>query len=335
MSTALPPGYDAIDVLVVDDLPHTRQLMRGLLRHLGVQRVNEAADVAEALDIIRLTPPDIVFTDWDMPGGSGLDLVRAIRTGADTPNPTLPVILLTAHGRPDYVQAGRDAGATDFLVKPIAPAKVRDRILDVVARPRGFVCAPGYRGPDRRRAERPVAQERRSPEAPAAGVLLLAPDPVLTAKVAGDHEALRVALRQRADGLRRVAEHAPAAVPLPLPGAAACADAMVELEALTAQALGAMDRCADALARMAAPLGIYRAAMAGQLSEPTQRVIASLQRMISDPAGAGADPTLIRLHLAALRAMLRAGSDPTARCTAEELVDQIDALVGRRRSPPA
>jgi len=325
----LPSGYGALDILIVDDIANTRHILRAILRHMGFTRVSEAAGVAEALRRVREAPPDLIFTDWDMPGASGLDLIRIVRSHPDSPDPTLPVILLTAHGDRQFVKAGRAAGATDFLVKPLAPARIRERILDVVGRPRGFVLAPGYRGPDRRRTDRPVAHDRRSRAAPDGGVLLLPPDGLLMAKVTGDEAAVTRALQVRAAAIRALT--APPAPLAAVPPASALSDATFDLDRLAGEALGAIDRCAETLARMAAPLDLFRRSMQGRLPASAERVVASMQRLIADPAGAAETPGLIGLHLMAIRAMLRADRDPSAERTAAELADQIDVLVRHRQ----
>ncbi|AWK89906.1 response regulator [Azospirillum thermophilum] len=312
----LDPGYGRLHLMVVEDVTHTRQVLRGILRHLGFPRVSEASCAAEAFDLVRAAPPDIILTDWEMPGGSGLDLVRMVRTRADSPDPMIPVIMLTAHGGLEHVIACRDAGATDYLVKPFSPSRIATRIVDVVSRQRPFVCAPGYRGPDRRRARRPVPADRRSPIAPAPGVRLLPPDGLLAAKVAGDPAAVDRAVLLRQELLLSVQ-----------PDPTAEAPGLALLDEMAAMALGASDRLADALRRMAGPLDLLRCRPGG-LSTSATRVVASLQRIVADPASAIASQDAVRLHLMALRAILRAADDPAAERTAEELASQIE-LLGR------
>jgi CheY-like chemotaxis protein len=318
----LPSGYGALEILIVDDIANTRQILRAILRHMGFARVTEAGGTTEALTLIKEIGPDLVFTDWDMPGASGLDLIRIVRSHPESPDPTLPIILLTAHGDRQYVKAGRDAGATDFLVKPLAPARIRDRILDVVSRPRGFVSAPGYKGPDRRRLDRPVAQDRRSLDAPASDVVLLPPDGLLMAKVSGDEMAIKRALQSRVSVLRALASSSQGRSTSGMVAAANAVAVRDDLDRLVSEALSALDRCADTLSRMSEPLD--------RMPSSAGRVIGSLQRLIADPARVAADPGIIRLHLLAIRAMLRVGADPGAERTATELANQIEALIQRR-----
>ena len=74
-----------------------------------------------------------------------------VRTASDTPNPMLPVIMLSGHTEPKRVAEARDAGVTDFLSKPVSPKALYLRIEQVILRPRQFVRAKAFEGPDRRR----------------------------------------------------------------------------------------------------------------------------------------------------------------------------------------
>ena len=77
--------------------------------------------VAAAYRVIQAEPPDLVFTDWQMPGESGLDLIRYIRERPDSPDPLLPVILLTANGDAEHVLRARKAGADGLSGQAVLP----------------------------------------------------------------------------------------------------------------------------------------------------------------------------------------------------------------------
>lgn len=112
-------------VLVVDDSRLQRRILLSVLRRMGLDAV-EAADAQSALDICAAQPPDLVISDWVMPGMSGLDFARAFRA--------LPrdgygyFILLTSKSEKNEIAQGLDAGADDFLTKPVNPAELRARI---------------------------------------------------------------------------------------------------------------------------------------------------------------------------------------------------------------
>ncbi|MGZ5271264.1 MAG: response regulator [Ramlibacter sp.] len=116
-------------VLAVDDSPSMRQMLAHTLRHGGYEVV-EAEDGADALERLSGRRVDVVLTDQNMPRMDGLALTRAVRS--DVRWCHLPVPILTTEADDDAKQAGRDAGATGWLVKPFEPA----RLLQVL----GQVC---------------------------------------------------------------------------------------------------------------------------------------------------------------------------------------------------
>lgn len=104
----------AVRVLVVDDDQTIRTVVSEYLRRRGYE-VDEATDGAEALDVIRQTPPDVVVTDLGMPRLDGLGLLRELTKI----NPDLPAIVLTAHDSVDkMVQAIREGILFDYQIKP-------------------------------------------------------------------------------------------------------------------------------------------------------------------------------------------------------------------------
>lgn len=316
---AIPQGYRCLHVLIVDDVAHIRTMVRSVLRHLGLERVSEAASVDEAFQIIRTLSPDIVFTDWEMPNGCGLELVHKIRNHPDCPDPALPVIMLTAHGSHEHVTIGRNAGVTDFLVKPVSPARIVERLLDVVNRQRPFVVSPGYRGPDRRRVSRPVPLDRRATRSGERGVILVQPDNLLLARVSGDEAAVHQARRQKEEALSLIARS--------LPGAEETEEnARRTLAELIDNVLTSFDRTADALLSMIIPLQQLRQVGMTSLPPSAERVVVSLQRILTEGGSVSGDLGLIRLHLLALRAMLNARQTPDQTRVAEELAARIEQM---------
>ena len=84
---------------------------------------------------------------------SGLDFVIRVRTAEDSPNPYVPIIMLTGHADKEHVMAARDAGVHEFLAKPVSPRNVYGRLISVLNNSRSFVRVGDYFGPDRRRCE--------------------------------------------------------------------------------------------------------------------------------------------------------------------------------------
>src|SRR5580658_7115872 len=130
-----------------------RVLLTEILRAIGCKTVFEAADGAEALQILRNHPIDIVMTDLAMQPLDGIDFVRLIRNSSDSPNPMVPVIMITGHSTSRRVAEARDVGVTEFLSKPVTARGVIERINRVVENARPFVRSSDYFGPDRRRRE--------------------------------------------------------------------------------------------------------------------------------------------------------------------------------------
>jgi len=145
-------GYDfaALKVLVVDDSRPMRSLINSFLIGFGVKDMFEANDANEGYEVLKDVDPDIVITDWRMPPTDGIQLVRQIRSDEDSPNPYLPIIMLTGFTELHRVKQARDAGVTAFLAKPISAAALYRRLCTVIDDQRPFVRVGDFFGPDRR-----------------------------------------------------------------------------------------------------------------------------------------------------------------------------------------
>ncbi len=148
-------GYnlERLNFLVVDDNKHMRALVKTILHALGSKNVLEAADGADAFKELRHFPADIIICDWNMSPLDGLDFVRLVRTGKDSPNPFAAIIMLTGHTEMHRVVEARDAGVHEFLAKPISAKGLYSRIRSIIERPRPFIRTVTYFGPDRRRRQ--------------------------------------------------------------------------------------------------------------------------------------------------------------------------------------
>ena len=147
--------FNKLRFLVIDDNAHMRRILRALLHGFGARHVYEADDGAAGLEAFIHYTPDIVLADWAMPIFDGLELAQMIRQPDVNANPYAPIIMLTGHSERQRVVAARDAGVTEFMVKPISAKALYHRILNVVANPRPFVRTKTYFGPDRRRNVKP------------------------------------------------------------------------------------------------------------------------------------------------------------------------------------
>ncbi|HWA01074.1 MAG TPA: response regulator [Caulobacterales bacterium] len=144
-----------IQVLIVDDNRQMRFLMRSLLRAAGVYRVAEAEGAVEAFDLMNRFTVDLVLVDWMMQPVDGIAFTRMVRLAEDSPNPYVPVLMMTAHTEKSRVKAARDAGVTGFLKKPISARVLFERMSASLLDQRVFVRTPDYFGPDRRHGVSP------------------------------------------------------------------------------------------------------------------------------------------------------------------------------------
>ena len=128
-----------IRVLIADDQTFTRTLVREILRTLGCRDFREAANGVDAWKEIEVSAPDLAIIDWEMHPGNGLELTRRLRDTSQSPNAFLPIIMMTAHAEKGYVMQARDAGVTEYLIKPISAKAILRRISEVIEHPRS--CA--------------------------------------------------------------------------------------------------------------------------------------------------------------------------------------------------
>lgn len=140
-----------VKFLIVEDNPFMRIVIKQLLRALGVLEMSEATDGAQAFSVMKTFEPDIILVDWEMQPLDGLDFVKLVRTGDDSPNKYVPMIMVTGHSEQNKVTQSRDAGVNEILIKPLSAKTLYSRIKSVIERPRAYVEANNYFGPDRRR----------------------------------------------------------------------------------------------------------------------------------------------------------------------------------------
>ena len=153
--------FDRLKILVLDDNVHMRKLVVTILQAFGAVQIYESPDAQHAWALLRETNPDVVFVDWMLEGMNGLELVRMIRTSPATPNPFVPIIMLTGYTQIDHVIQARDASVNEFLAKPVSVKAILSRLISVIEHPRPYVRTKVYFGPCRRRHAR---DEHRGPE---------------------------------------------------------------------------------------------------------------------------------------------------------------------------
>jgi DNA-binding response OmpR family regulator len=143
-----------LDVLVADDHRLTRDMIGQVLSALDCRHVRYVADGADAFMEIVASPPHLAIIDYHMPL-DGLALLEKVRRAANSPDQSLPVIVMTSLTDRKRVMAFRDAGATEIIAKPFTAAAVLGRVAAVIDHPRPFIRTRGYVGPCRRRRSDP------------------------------------------------------------------------------------------------------------------------------------------------------------------------------------
>jgi two-component system, OmpR family, phosphate regulon response regulator PhoB len=118
-------------ILVVEDEPSIAELISINLTHAGYA-VSRALQADEALQLLRNTKPDLVILDWMMPGKSGVQFARELRSNPSTQ--AIPILMLTAKGEEADKVLGLDAGADDYVTKPFSPKELVARVKALLRR---------------------------------------------------------------------------------------------------------------------------------------------------------------------------------------------------------
>lgn len=142
---------ERLKILVVDDNPHMVNIIKTILRGFEVKDFYDANNAADAFNLTRTIPFDLIITDFAMDPINGCDFTRLIRTAEDSPNHFVPIIMLTAYAEKSKVEAARDAGVTEFCAKPVTATELYRKVCAVINTPRSFIRTSVYFGPDRRR----------------------------------------------------------------------------------------------------------------------------------------------------------------------------------------
>ncbi len=135
-------GQDLADlsVLVTDDSHYTREILKTVLRGFGISMVKDADNGVRAFEVLNDGDVDLIICDIEMPVLNGIDFVRMLRSRTRpqaqehlrVANPNTPVIMLTSHAKKSLVDMAREAGANAFIVKPVVPKVLLDRIEKIL-----------------------------------------------------------------------------------------------------------------------------------------------------------------------------------------------------------
>ncbi|MBB3899190.1 MULTISPECIES: chemotaxis response regulator CheY [Roseococcus] len=119
-----------MNVLIVDDYKTMLRIIRNLLKQLEFDNVEEATDGAEALAKLRAGNFGLVISDWNMEPMTGLDLLKEVR--ADSRLKSLPFIMITAESKTENVVAAKQAGVSNYIVKPFNAETLKEKIEKVL-----------------------------------------------------------------------------------------------------------------------------------------------------------------------------------------------------------
>jgi two-component system, chemotaxis family, chemotaxis protein CheY len=116
-------------VFIVDDYTTMLRILRNLLRQLDINNVEEATNGDTAYYMLQKSPPDLIISDWNMAPVTGLDLLRKVRGDAKLRH--IPFIMVTAESKTENVIAAKQAGVSNYIVKPFNAETLRAKIASV------------------------------------------------------------------------------------------------------------------------------------------------------------------------------------------------------------
>jgi two-component system chemotaxis response regulator CheY len=119
-------------ILIVDDFSTMRRIVKNLLKDLGFTNVVEADDGKTALPLLEKGNIDFLVTDWNMPGMTGIDLLKAVRANPALAN--LPVLMVTAEAKRDQIIMAAQAGVNGYVIKPFTAATLKEKIEKIFER---------------------------------------------------------------------------------------------------------------------------------------------------------------------------------------------------------
>lgn len=117
-------------ILIVDDYKTMLRIIRNLLKQLGFNNVDEATDGSSALQKMRDRSYGLVISDWNMEPMSGLELLKEVR--ADGQLQEVPFIMVTAESKSENVVAAKQAGVSNYIVKPFNAATLKSKLTTAI-----------------------------------------------------------------------------------------------------------------------------------------------------------------------------------------------------------
>lgn len=119
-------------ILIVDDFSTMRRIIKNLLRDLGFSNTSDADDGLTALPMLKGGSYDFLVTDWNMPGMTGIELLKAVRS--DPNLASLPVLMVTAEQKKEQIVEAAQAGVNGYIVKPFTAITLKEKIDKIFER---------------------------------------------------------------------------------------------------------------------------------------------------------------------------------------------------------
>lgn len=119
-------------ILVVDDFSTMRRIVKNLLKDLGLGNTDEADDGLSALSKLKAGDFDFLVTDWNMPGMTGIELLKEVRANAELSH--LPVLMVTAESKREQIVEAAQAGVNGYVVKPFTAITLKEKIDKIFER---------------------------------------------------------------------------------------------------------------------------------------------------------------------------------------------------------
>ncbi len=149
-------------ILIVDADIEMSQVVKSMLREMGFSDVHLTRSGKDAITLMQTMNFDFIITEWNTHQIDGIGLLEFIRRDPKSPNPTIPVIMLTGRAEQVDVALARDYGVNEYMIKPFTAKSIYNRLERIIEQPRSFVATKNFVGPDRRSRTAPkVSKERR------------------------------------------------------------------------------------------------------------------------------------------------------------------------------
>ncbi len=157
-------GIEGLTVLVIEDDITMQNMLRDILQTLGFRKILIAGNGTKAIESFSHTQVDFIICDWRLPGMSGIEFTKYIRNLPALYNKFVDIIMLTGNVELQNIIEARNAGVTEYIIKPFKVRDLCNRIIEIIEKPREFILANDFKGPSRRRREKqvPIADRRKN-----------------------------------------------------------------------------------------------------------------------------------------------------------------------------